>query len=485
MIDWTAICLLIVGLLVADGLARPTPYRDLRPRSAKGAVVLLVTGACLWGGVVAITGAWMPSAILVVILAGALALVSNIKRQVLGEPLVFSDLALVGAVFQHPQFYVSAIRPWQLALLSAGLAALAAVLLFFSTADHAARFAGLLLAAALACLVKLTNWSSWWRLSAKAPDLDRDVRDHGLIATLIAYWQLWLRQPGPGICDLPTVCAAEDQLLVIVQCESFADPAALFGDDALALPGLDRARRLAWQQGQLQVSGFGAYTMRTEFGALFGISEERLGFHRYDPFLTGSSAASWALPNRLGDGWKRVFIHPHDMRFYGRDRLMPAAGFDALIGEEAFPPPTPDDGPYVTDAAVCDKLLEIGAASQGRCLLYAVTIENHGPWSANGAGSEGNKAEYLRFLQRSDAMLSRLIEELPQLGRPVTLCFFGDHRPSIPQLSTPGGERHTPFVIVKFDREGQPVFSPEQLSELTPAQLHAEILAAIRSGGRQ
>lgn len=64
---------------------------------------------------------------------------------------------------------------------------------------------------------------------------------------------------------------------MIVQCESFTDPVTLFGDPALALPGLERARAMAWQSGRLLVSGFGAYTMRTEYGVLFGLPEEQLG----------------------------------------------------------------------------------------------------------------------------------------------------------------------------------------------------------------
>lgn len=485
MIDWMAIGLLLVGLILADGLAQPSIWYNRRMRSAKGMSILFLAGMFLLGILILMTGAWLASAFIVVMLAGVFALVSNIKRKVLGEPLVFSDLALVGAVFRHPQFYVSALSPWQILVLLAGAAGLLAVVIFLSTADHAVRLAGGLVSFAAAALVKLVDWRNWWKFAAQAPDLERDVGEHGLIATLVAYWQLWLRQPGPGICKLPAVAAHEDQLLVVVQCESFADPIDLFGAGPHALPGLSRARSLAWRHGRLQVSGFGAYTMRTEFGTLFGIGEERLGLHRYDPFLTAAAAASWALPNRLGEGWKRVFVHPHDMRFYGRDQLMPAAGFDVLIGEEAFPRPSPADGPYVTDAAVGDKLLEIAGACDEQCFIYAVTIENHGPWSAGGAGSAGNKAEYLRFLRRSDALLSRLVDELPKLGRPVTLCFFGDHRPSIPELSVPGGARHTPFIILKFGRDGAPVAGSLEASELTPAQLHSEILAATASGGRQ
>jgi phosphoglycerol transferase MdoB-like AlkP superfamily enzyme len=280
---------------------------------------------------------------------------------------------------------------------------------------------------------------------------------------------------------------ADDQLVVIIQCESFADPAAVFSQPDEGLPGLTRARELSWQSGRLMVHGFGAYTMRTEFGVLFGISEEALGVRRFDPFLTAGSMTTWALPHRLCPGdWDTIFIHPHDMRFYGRDKLMPAAGFRTIVGEDAFGPPTVADGRYVTDAALCDKVFELAQTSDGPSLIYAVSIENHGPWAGDGGESaNGNKAGYVRLLKRSDAMLQRLIEGLPKLGRPVVLCFFGDHRPSIPQVSVPGGERHTPYIIIRFGKDGHPDAPDRPPVDLTPDELHAAILGVIGSGGGQ
>ena len=482
MIDPLALALTALGLMAVDYLARPAVPSIGYPRSLAGLTVLTGIGATVLGALVMLTGAWLPSAVLAVLVAGAITLVSNIKRDVLGEPLVFTDLALIGAVFRHPQFYLSALRPWQVAVLATGLVALAAVVAFFATGDLTARVSGLGLMAAGLLWLKAALRLAAWRPLASAPDLERDVRTHGLIATLLVYWRLWKRQRLPAPGTHTPVAGEPDALLIVIQCESFADPQDLFGEAEPPLAGLARARSQAWLSGQLAVSGFGAYTMRTEFGVLFGIPESALGLHRFDPFLTAASGASWALPHQLErDKWTNTFVHPHDMRFYGRDRLMPAAGFDRMIGEDAFARPTPEEGRYVTDSAVCDTLLELAAQADGRHFLYTVTIENHGPWSAGGHSGSGNKAEYLRLLAHSDAMLSRLLTELPRLKRPVTLCFFGDHRPSIPGVSIPGGDRHTPFVIVTLDSRGNAIASGRPPQTLTPAELHGEILAAVDS----
>lgn len=482
MDDPLALGLLVAGLLCADGLAQPSSLRAWRLRSLQGNAVLLGAGALSFNLLLVATGASLPSMILVVMAAGVLSLASNIKRQVLGEPLVFSDLALVGALFRHPQFYLTALRPWQLVIICLGLAGVLVAVFQFSTLNLSPRLAGLGLSIASAVWLVMMLELPSWRILGEKPEPDGDIGVHGLIATLLVYWHLWSRKPDLAPCELPAVAGEKDPLVVIVQCESFADPVAMFPGEEQPLAGLSLARSLAWRSGRLEVSGFGAYTMRTEFGALFGIPESRLGLDRFDPFLTAVSAASYSVPHRLGKAWTCIFVHPHDLRFYGRDKLMPAIGFGKIVGEEAFPVPTSAEGRYVTDAAMCDKILEVPDAVEGPCLIYAVTIENHGPWSTKGEGIDANKAEYLRLLGRSDAMLSRLIEELPRTRRPVILCFFGDHRPSIPSVSVPGGERHTPFVILKFDSNGEPVLSPSPERNITPAELHSEILAAIGSG---
>jgi hypothetical protein len=372
------------------------------------------------------------------------------------------------------------------AVLGLGTALLGTVVLFFAATDMAARICGLGLAGLAWLWLKAALRLAAWRPLAEAPDLERDVRAHGLLAILLVYWHLWRRRVPPAPCEHPPVLGEDDALLIIIQCESFADPQDLFGDGGSPLSGLAAARAQAWRTGQLEVHGFGAYTMRTEFGVLFGRGETALGVERFDPFLTAAAAASWALPRRLVQAaWTSTFVHPHDMRFYGRDRLMPAAGFDRIIGKDAFPAPAPGEGRYVTDAAICDRLLALAAEAKGRHLLYAVTIENHGPWSAAGPEGSGQKADYVRLLGLSDAMLARLLAELPQLRRPVTLCFFGDHRPSIPGVSLPGGDFHTPFVIVRFNAAGEAISAADPACMLTPAQLHGEILAVLGSGGGQ
>lgn len=481
LIDLIAGAPVLAGLvLLADHFAMPRPRGAVPLRRPIGMIVLFLATACAFALLIVLTGAPLVSGIGVAVLAAALSLVSNIKRKVLGEPLVFSDFALIGAVFRHPQFYVSALRPWQIALLVIGLGGATAIMALLASPEIAPRFAGLLLGLASAAGLVAALAPASRSLSVLIPDPEADVARLGLVPAVLAQWHDWRRTKDPLPCVAEPLTGTSGQLVVVVQCESFTDPVALFGDPALELTGLSQARALAWQSGRLLVSGFGAYTMRTEYGVLFGRSEEQLGSRRFDPFLTARGEASWALPNRLDrKQWDTWFVHPHDMRFYGRDRLMPESGFANLVGEDTFAPP---EGIYVTDAAVTERIVDLAGKAARASLIYAVTIENHGPWSAGGSGESPPSAAYLELLRHSDAMLVRLIDALPQLGRPVTLCFFGDHRPSIPGASDPGPERHTPYVILRFAADGTPLDRPGTEMDLTPAELHHSLLAAIASG---
>lgn len=471
--------ILLLGAVFIDGMVRPRPVRMLR--SATGLWLQACMMTALAGLFLALCGNVMVSVGLALAVLALLALVSNAKHAMLGEPLLFSDLALIGAIFRHPQFYLSAVSIPQRLAVGVAIGVLLATLAWLFVPDLEAHLLGVgLCGAGLAALVASLQLPRFRKLGNR-PDAYADSGRFGLLPTLLLYWLRWRTSLDPPYCaDVDRLPASYcSELIVVIQCESFADPVELFGDPDLALPGLSFARQAACQWGNLEVSGFGAYTMRTEYGVLFGREEDALGFRRYDPFLTALGEGSYALPARLKD-WRSFFLHPHDMRFYGRDRIMPAAGFTQLVGEERFMAPGPEEGRYVTDAAMADTILELARSVGEPSLIYAVTIENHGPWAPQGApGNDDLVQSYLRLARNSDAMLTNLLEGLREIGRPATLVFFGDHRPSIPGATVPGGDRHTPYVMVRMDAEGAFIKGEGGQADLTPAKLHHVILDAV------
>ena len=77
-------------------------------------------------------------------------------------------------------------------------------------------------------------------------------------------------------------------------------------------------------------------------------------------------------------------------------------------------------------------------------------------------------------------MLGDLIQHLSNDGRPALLVFFGEHRPSIPGVTAPGGARHTPYVVVRFDSEGRILKGDSVRTDLTPAALHHLTLQCVQ-----
>lgn len=474
---------MLIGSLLLDGAVRPRPQRA---RRWQGVLLHLLSMTVLFGLFLTGSGNTLAAAGLTVAFMALLTIISNAKHAMLGEPLLFSDLALIAAIVRHPRFYFTAISMRERAVLAIGapILLLALALLFVPRLVlHLAGF-GLMLSAGAALFLLLR--SRLFDRLARSPDTDADLARYGLIATLMLYWLRWRATPDPPDCSARASAGKQDEaspdIVVIVQCESFADPVELTGSPHRALPGLQRARASAWQWGDLGVSGFGAYTMRTEYGVLFGRSEAALGFRRYDPFLTAHRETSYALSARLrGDGYHCLFVHPHDMRFYRRDRLMPAIGFDRLIGEESFAPVPPGGGRYVDDMTVGASLGELIDKAAEPTLIYAVTMENHGPWDKDHlTGSTGGLDAYLHHLRSSDAMLMALIERLSGAGRSALLVFFGDHRPSIPGVTEPGGARHTPYVMLRFSGDGQILTGVNRQANLSPDKLHHAILGCVR-----
>lgn len=464
--------------------------RSVRPRQSnmwrwQGLLLHILTIAAFFGFFLAGSGSVAVSGVLVTALMALFTITSNAKHGMLGEPLIFSDLALIAALFRHPRFYFTAIPKSQRRTLAvAGPVLLLGLALLF-VPRWAPHLAGLALAGGAGLLMRLLILTPAFTRLAPVPDADADLGRYGLIATLLLYWWRWRGTPDPVPC-VPSEAAVSPEavlpdLVVIVQCESFADPVDLTGLSESALPGLSAARGLAWQWGDLGVSGFGAYTMRTEYGVLFGRSEPALGFRRYDPFLTAFGEASYALSARLGVyGYRSLFVHPHDMRFYGRDRLMPAIGFDRVIGEENFAS-VPRDGRYVDDRALGEAIGTLIDSAVEPTLIYSVTMENHGPWDMDRAAGKASGLEaYLDHLRSSDAMLSGLVDRISSIGRSGVLVFFGDHRPSIPGVTEPGNGRHTPYVMLRFGAGGRLETGANRRVDLTPDELHHAILGCVQ-----
>lgn len=462
-------------LIVLDALAA-----GKLPSSGSNLPRILI---CLtaFGAALILTGSSRSASTIVCALGAILVVVSRLKQRVLGEQLVFSDLALAASFLRYPRFYMKAIPLAARITLAVLLIGGNALIVEGMTAALLPRLEGALTALAAVALFALVWRFSWHRTLMPSPSLESDVRRFGLFSTLAIYTLRWRHEADPP--PLPPLHDDEVDgfdVVCIVQCESFMDPNDLPGSRP-ALPVYERLMRTALRRGHLRLGHFGAYTMRSEYGVLFGRDEGDLGFRRYNPYLTAQGETSLCLAARLKDLFaRRIFLHPHDLRFYERDRLIPAAGFTALIGPEAF-----DEnalcGTYVGDDALAREIVRlVGENLAQSVFLYAVTIENHGPWSANAEGAASPLDVYKSHMENADRMLKTLDLAFRASSKKTLFAFFGDHQPSLPGAVTPKAPRRTPYFIARY---GMPLATqPTPPTDLTLAQLHDAILHLIAPG---
>ncbi|QHI95135.1 sulfatase-like hydrolase/transferase [Aristophania vespae] len=480
--DKLALLILVIGALILgeiiDFFAKPRlGFRSIRKLALRFLPLLLLSSLLL-----VMTG----SVSVALLLTGALLLVlvigSNLKLRLLNEPLVFTDLTLLAAFVKHPRFYLQAIPVFVRWLSLSALVLLILMLIWASNGQIIIRIEGAVLAILSAVSLKLI-------LEAQSdpglfpPDLWADMQRDGLLPTLLLYVRRWKNLPPLSARPLPQIgleaVGQAPDIVIIVQCESFAEPSVL-NPQWETLPTLARARDEAIQWGELHPSGFGAYTMRSEYGVLCGDENEALSYRLFDPFLTAAQTPSHGLANQLSLLYeKRLFLHPYDLNFYNRRELMPQLGFTSLIGGEAF---TEQDkiGDYVSDASLAHYLLQT-VQKHDRFLAYCVTIENHGPWKDGRLGLVKGSDAWREHAQHSDEMLSNLCDGLKASGKDALLVFFGDHRPALgPLPPQPHVSRTTPYVMLRFN-EGKSVKLPSSQENvpLTMAELHHTIIRTI------
>lgn len=428
---------------------------------------------------------WLAFA-LTTLLTSLLTMASILKYRVLGEPLIFSDLAVAASFLRYPRFYMDAIPKFLRIIIISAFIFVPVIVYFVIKADLPpySHWVGMVIITLSGSVLAFLWKKNWSETLMTHPDLFSDVRNYGLIATLFFYFLRWRHEGGPAPLEKSSSCVPPDiELLIIIQCESFADPVSLSTQHPLPpLPTLTRLQKEEGntRSGQLDVSGFGAYTMRTEYAVLFGQEEKSLGFRYFDPFLTAHRNMSYALPNRLSSSFEeRVFLHPHDLRFYNRAQLMPQMGFTQLISTEAF---SEDDlcGSYVGDIALGKKICDIiEKSSQKTQMIYAVTMENHGPWKQVDGIDYKDPVEIYDFhVRNSDILLDMLDQKLSGLGKKAVLAFFGDHRPSIPGYNSPGRNKSTPFVIKTYHSSAD--FDFPQDAHISPAEFSEKIMSLLK-----
>jgi hypothetical protein len=435
-----------------ERLLEPVPA--LRGRPWRSAAVHLGLWTIAFAAVLLIVQRPWFAALLVLAELLFLAIVSNRKVRALREPFVYQDFEYFTDVIRHPRLLLPylGIIPAVVVCVAFGAAIWLGVALEPGLPVQTGWPAFAVGVAALAALGAILLWSGTARELPASFRPAEDIRRHGQLA---AFWYYWLAERGrpalpaasryAGTPSRPAVLPD----IVIVQSESFFDARRLHaGVRPEVLTGFDAIRKSAVQSGYARVPAWGGNTARSEFAFLTGLAPDRLGVNLFNPYRKLAQQRVPTLATFLKRaGYRTVCVHPYPVAFYSRDSAYPALGFGEFLDLEAFGD-AGRYGPYVSDAAVASKISALLAAAREPLLVFAITMENHGPlhlekvapgdverlYTSPPPPGYEDLTVYLRHLANADGMIRALRERLERSGRDAWLCWYGDHVPILPKV---------------------------------------------------
>lgn len=149
-------------------------------------------------------------------------------------------------------------------------------------------------------------------------------------------------------------------------------------------------------------------------------------------------------------GYHKTFLHSYTDALYNRRTIYNAFGFDEVCFQDDFTVEPEWKGGYFSDMTLSRELIARYEASEGPQMFFAISMENHQPYTAgefenNDVTFRSNRldadaAEVLRTyaygIRDADAALAYLTNYFSGVDDKVMIVFWGDH---LPNLSTPAG----------------------------------------------
>lgn len=146
--------------------------------------------------------------------------------------------------------------------------------------------------------------------------------------------------------------------------------------------------------------------------------------------------------NAQQQGYETRFIHPFKRNFWGRDKAIPALGYQHQEFEDQFSA-LQQKGLYASDQAVVEHIVQQVNQSTQPQFIYAVTMQGHGPFNQQRYAqqeldaacpnqSEGNRQllnTYYTGVVDAMASLEQLVTALQASGKRYLVLAFGDHQP--------------------------------------------------------
>lgn len=457
---WVAFCCLCFCLSVANRQSAPkmSPTLLLVHRALwVGDVVAIVTVGFFYPLLLLMTGRFWSATLIGLGLIVLLWAGNHLKKTILNESLVFSDVFLAGHALRYPRLYFGYVPRWiwPLLILIVALGLFGVTLetpdIAFNNLERWGLIGGILVSmVGIGWLLSRPSQVfkrilSFISLSFDAPT---DIWAYTPLGAALLHL-LWHGQNRERIKKkftyspqlIPEKGGNNKNLQhrFLIQAESFV-PLHQLVDRPSCMPMIDQLLHQK-RAGRIKLAWRGAYTMRTEFAVLTGIAPRELETYAFDPYRLAAmipmKSLAWDMKAR---GFRTVVCHPNDGRFFNRFRVMQNLGFDEFIDlhglMERWPEMATEKahcGRYINDEALIQWATKYLKASTEPTFLFVITMEAHGPWDrAKFTGAEllTEEERYEIHLGHLDSGISALMKE-QMMGLDVSVLLYGDHLPGL------------------------------------------------------
>ena len=278
--------------------------------------------------------------------------------------------------------------------------------------------------------------------------------------------------------------------LLFLQIEAFIDPMEIegitFSEDPI--PNFRKLQEL-FGSGIMTVPVFGGSTVNTEFEILTGLPVTwlRKGEYPYLTYLTYDPIES--ISYYLDEKYETTAIHNWNGDFYNRDLVFPNIGIERYINRETMADQE-FNGYYMSDRMIAKYLPKVMENSEERDLIYAITVESHGPYDSDENRDHevvvsGNYSieeiesvqKYVDVIHESDKSLGNIIQYLEGYEEPTVLVLYGDHQPALSLLEYNKNKYQVPYLI--YSNYGKVMEHPD----LNSYQLSAYLLNELELDG--
>lgn len=250
-----------------------------------------------------------------------------------------------------------------------------------------------------------------------------------------------------------------NDVVIYILSESFANP--------LRVPGVNMKNPIPYTNkimskttsGIMDSYGYGGGTADMEYEALTGMSLNNFSPAMSTPYVELMPKISYQ-PSVLDLFKTKNAIHPFQPTYYNRVNAFKQLGFSkfynlyapnkvkytkAVDGTQAVGSHITNESKYISDDSAYRELKLVMDKNKGGQFIQLSTIQNHMPYSKNEYG-QSNKISvsgdltadsldklktYSYGINQTDKDLKKLIKQVDQEKRNVTIVFYGDHLPGL------------------------------------------------------